>query len=466
VILDVLSIVGAVVLVLLTVVLVHEGGHFVVAKLSGVRVDEFSVGFGPRLAAKRWGETTYSLRVIPAGGYVRMAGMLGLEGEADAGERNFYRASIPKRLATILAGIASNMVFAGLLFAVIFALPNGSRIQPGTAAQRAGLHDGDVIVSVDGRPIRHDTAATVSSDLHNATAAANGRPMAVVYTSGGATRTTTIVPSLIVINGVAPVASPSPGSSPGATPAPAPRAVTSLSSLPVGVEFVVTAINGQPVPAGDPAQLLGGGPAVLSSQPRSSAGARTVATTTVRVTGFVINADGTLGTTYTDIAASGVTDGPGSDGAVQAAWRLGISPNYDGEGVGQALSDGFGQIPTFITTTYSAIANIVSNPNSGGLNGPQGLSGPVGIVRETVTATHQGGRSLAYWIAFVSMNLGLVNVLPIPFLDGGKAVLILLEAVRRKRLDPRREALVYAVGLAIVVVFVIYVTIGDVGRSL
>jgi len=136
----------------------------------------------------------------------------------------------------------------------------------------------------------------------------------------------------------------------------------------------------------------------------------------------------------------------------------------DGEPVTTALGDGFGQIPTFITTTFTDLANLITNPKSGGITGPQGLSGPVGIVRETVTATHQGGRSLAYWIAFISMNLGLVNVLPIPFLDGGKAVLILIEAIRRRRLDPRREALIYAVGLAIVVVFVIYVTIGDVSR--
>jgi regulator of sigma E protease len=130
----------------------------------------------------------------------------------------------------------------------------------------------------------------------------------------------------------------------------------------------------------------------------------------------------------------------------------------------QAAADGFGQIPTFVTTTFTDLGNLVTNPKSGGITGPQGLSGPVGIVRQTVTATHQGGRSLAFWIAFISMNLGLVNVLPIPFLDGGKAVLILIEAVRRRRLDPRREAFIYAVGLAIVVVFVIYVTIGDVSR--
>src|SRR6202011_4468714 len=129
--LDVLAVVGAIILVLLSVVLVHEGGHFIVGKLCGIRVDEFSVGFGPRIASKRFGETTYSLRVIPAGRFVRMAGMLGLEGEADAGERNFYRASIPKRLATLLAGIVSNMLFAGLIFTVLFTLPTGSHIPPG-----------------------------------------------------------------------------------------------------------------------------------------------------------------------------------------------------------------------------------------------------------------------------------------------------------------------------------------------
>jgi regulator of sigma E protease len=440
-ILDVLTVVGAIILVLLSVVLVHEGGHFVVAKLCGIRVDEFSVGFGPRIAAKTVGETTYSLRVLPAGGYVRMAGMLGLEGEADAGPRNFYRATIPKRLATILAGIVANMIFAGLLFTVINMWPNSSHIQPGAAAQLAGLHDGDVILSVDGHPVRHDTAADVTTDLHAATARADGRPMTVVYSSGGSSHTVVVAPSLTVINGISPPVTASPGAT--ASPSAGAGTVRTLADLPVGVEFVVTAVNGQPVPAGDPATVLANG---------------------TRVSGFVIDADGSRGASYSSLTASKITDGGGADGAIQAAWRLGVTPNSDGEPPGQALADGFGQIPTFVTTTFSDLGNLITNPKSGGITGPQGLSGPVGIVRQTVTATHQGGRSLAFWIAFISMNLGLVNVLPIPFLDGGKAVLILLEAVRRRRLDPRREALIYAVGLAVVVVFVIYVTIGDVSR--
>ena len=83
---------GAFILVLVTVITVHEFGHFAVGKLSGIKVEEFSIGFGPKLYSRTIGETLYAVRAIPAGGFVRMAGMLGLAGETDAGERNFYRA--------------------------------------------------------------------------------------------------------------------------------------------------------------------------------------------------------------------------------------------------------------------------------------------------------------------------------------------------------------------------------------
>ena len=82
----------AFILVIVTVITVHEFGHFAVGKLSGIKVEEFSIGFGPKLYSRTIGETMYAVRAIPAGGFVRMAGMLGLAGETDAGERNFYRA--------------------------------------------------------------------------------------------------------------------------------------------------------------------------------------------------------------------------------------------------------------------------------------------------------------------------------------------------------------------------------------
>ena len=90
----------AIVLTLFVIVTIHELGHYLFAKWSGIRVDEFAIGFGPRVYGIRRGETLYSIRLIPAGGFVRMAGMMGIEGEPDAGERNFYRASIPRKSAT------------------------------------------------------------------------------------------------------------------------------------------------------------------------------------------------------------------------------------------------------------------------------------------------------------------------------------------------------------------------------
>jgi regulator of sigma E protease len=414
---------GAVILLLVAVVVVHEAGHFVVGKLAGIRVDEFSVGFGPKLFARKRGDTTYALRLIPAGGFVRMAGMLGLQGEPDAGERNFYRASIPKRLATIAAGIVFNFIFAGLCFTAVNTTPTPSHIIPQSPAALAGLRDGDVILSIDGTAIRHDTLVHVSADLHAATTAAQGRPMQVTYrTSDGAIRTTTVKPELVLFNGLA-------------------------GSLPVGA-IVVTAVNGAPVGTGDPATLLGAGTQVL-------------------VSGYAENPDGTPGRHFTNVAVTGVRTGYGAQNSVEAAWLLGVQAGFDGEALPQAVADGFTVIPGFIRNTVVGIYDLITVPSLGGVTGPNGFTGPVGIAEQTVTAAQggflgQGG--LVFWIGFVSMNLGFVNMLPIPFLDGGKLLFILIEAVRRRRMNPRTEAVASAVGLAIVVLFAIYVTIGDVTR--
>ncbi|HEX6492413.1 MAG TPA: site-2 protease family protein, partial [Candidatus Dormibacteraeota bacterium] len=109
----------AIVLTLFVIVTIHELGHYLFAKWSGIRVDEFAIGFGPRVYGIRRGETLYSIRLIPAGGFVRMAGMMGIEGEPDAGDRNFYRATIPRKSATILAGGIFNLILAGILFAIV-----------------------------------------------------------------------------------------------------------------------------------------------------------------------------------------------------------------------------------------------------------------------------------------------------------------------------------------------------------
>src|ERR1039458_2841507 len=119
--------VGGIILMLLVVIAIHELGHFVVAKRAGIMVQEFSIGFGPRLMSRMRvgprrtsrlrGEPRYSLRLLPLGGYVRMAGMTGLEAPPnDGGARGFIHASNARKAATLAAGGLMNMVLAGAIF--------------------------------------------------------------------------------------------------------------------------------------------------------------------------------------------------------------------------------------------------------------------------------------------------------------------------------------------------------------
>ena len=141
-------------------IIFHEFGHFVVAKLVGIKVNEFSLGFGPKLLTVTRGETTYNLRLVPLGGFVNMAGMDPNEetDEKDI-ERGFNKKTVWQRIAVIFSGPFMNFFLAVLLFAVIFAFqgqPVASSgtgigdVNPGYPAELAGLAAGDKIVAVDG----------------------------------------------------------------------------------------------------------------------------------------------------------------------------------------------------------------------------------------------------------------------------------------------------------------------------
>ena len=167
-------------------VAVHELGHFIVAKLVGVRVDEFSLGFGPALATRRRGQTQYSVRAIPLGGYVRMAGMdPAAEGESAAQDPHAYpNKPLWQRFLVILAGPTMNLVLAALLYVIIFGpvgMPAPTTTigvaMAGYPAQAAGLRPGDRVVAVDRQPVhswnelaraisRHDHAAMAITVAH------------------------------------------------------------------------------------------------------------------------------------------------------------------------------------------------------------------------------------------------------------------------------------------------------------
>jgi membrane-associated protease RseP (regulator of RpoE activity) len=154
----------AAIAVIAAVIMLHELGHFTAAKLSGMKVTEYFLGFGPRLWSVRKGETEYGIKAVPAGGYVRILGMNNLEQVDPADELRTYRQStFPRRLAVGVAGSTVHFVLALLTIWAIFAFGHDARATPQIAqvvqlkqgqspAQAAGLRPGDLIVSYDGHP--------------------------------------------------------------------------------------------------------------------------------------------------------------------------------------------------------------------------------------------------------------------------------------------------------------------------
>ena len=139
-------------------VLIHEGGHFLIAKLCKVKVNEFAIGFGPTIWKKQIKETKYALRLIPLGGFVNMEG----EEERSDKEGSFSKASIPKRIAIVLAGGFVNIAFGLLVYFVLVSSQGGhqttviNNVIPDYAAEQAGLQEGDKILKIDGKSIKNE----------------------------------------------------------------------------------------------------------------------------------------------------------------------------------------------------------------------------------------------------------------------------------------------------------------------
>jgi regulator of sigma E protease len=205
---DVIGTIVAFIAVLVVLVLVHEVGHFVAAKRAGITVQEFGIGFPPRAASMRWHGTLYSLNWIPLGGFVKM---LGEDGDVEVNKLReegmsepeiaqamtgaFNRKSIPVRIGVLLAGVVMNFLLAGLLFAVVAALPvpvgHGPltvvEIQDDSPAADA-LEVGDVIVAADGRQFER------SRELTEYVAGRAGESVTLTVRRDGARTDVTVVP--------------------------------------------------------------------------------------------------------------------------------------------------------------------------------------------------------------------------------------------------------------------------------
>lgn len=336
------------------IVLVHELGHFLVARSVGVKVHEFAIGFGRAIFSRKRGETVYSLRVFPLGGFVKMAGMDPAvdpdEEIGDFDERNFHNKPLWQRMITIAAGPLANVLFAIVLLVVFHAFISVpfavADVLPDSSAKAAGILPGDRIISVQGEPV---------SDLAG-------------------------------LSGV-------------------------LQHYPEQtVQFVIER-DGQRL------QLP-----VYAQQDEE--------------TGRVL-----IGVTVAAGGLAGKEKMPLGPAVVQAT--------KDTAGWTVDLLSFLGGIITGQTPAHEVRENV---------------AGPIGIVRSLGETARMGFGYLLLFAAVLNVNLALINLLPIPVLDGGWLVFLLIEAIRGKPLKPEHQGMAQFVGLTLLLALMVFVFYLDLSR--
>lgn len=343
------------------IILVHEFGHFLLAKLNGIGVLEFSIGMGPRLLSVVKGETRYSIKALPFGGSCMMEGEMGEEGGSD---KAFTNKPVWARILVIAAGPAFNFLLA-FLFAMVIVSQVGHDdpvlygVTDGSPAQEAGLLAGDKITRINNRKVSayRDVQMYLMSHPGQEVTLQYERPAGGSWENGGAAekRTVTLTPAFD----------------------------EESQAYLLGVLF------------------------------------------------------------------------------------YGYTPT---EGPLDFLASSAYEVKYCITATFDSIAMLVHKQ----LQVDQAVSGPVGVVSmvgETVEQYSSYGLwavvfVLSQWVLVLSTSLGIMNLLPIPALDGGRLLFLLIELVRGKPVDPEKEGMVHFAGMMLLMTFMVYVLFNDIRNLL
>ncbi len=331
---------------LIVIILAHELGHFVTAKIAGVRVDEFGIGFPPRLLSIKRGDTIYSINAFPIGGFVKVAGE-----EDPSTPGGLSSKSIPARLLFLSAGSIMNLLLPFLLLSIAFMVPHQEvigqvvveEVAPNSPAAEAGIVPGDIFLSVNGKPVNN------TSDISR-----------YFYTYLGSRFTAEIQHSDATIEEVELTARWKPPEDEGA----------------VGV--------------------------AISTQ------------------------DATI-----------------------------VTRRYSWKAIPMGASRCFEILVLFKNGIISMIIGEI----------PVEFTGPVGIAQMTGEVAKGGISPTLELAAFISINLGIINIFPLPALDGGRIIFVLLEWVRRgKRVSVKTERLIHSIGFILLIGAILAITYKDILR--
>jgi regulator of sigma E protease len=346
------------VVALAVLIIVHEFGHFIVAKRLGIKVLRFSVGIGPVIWARQIGETEYALSAIPVGGYVKMLGEEDDESvdPADAA-RAFSAKSLGSRAAVVAAGPTFNLLFAVIVYIALHLaygvaepspLPRIAAANAGMPAADAGLQGGDLVTALDGQPI--DTWDALAERIRQS----GGAAVSLTVDRDGETMTVTLTPER--------------------------REEKDLFGEVMGETYLI--------------------------------------------------------------------------GVVRDTQLTPVSP-------GQAVTLGVMRTVTVVRLVYEGLYRIVTGRISA-----RELGGPIAIARTAGQQAEQGIGPFLNALGFLSVNLAVLNFLPIPVLDGGHLLFFFVELLFRRPLRARHREIAQQMGLFILVTLMIFVFYNDISRLL
>jgi len=420
----------AFVVALSIIVAIHEYGHYIVGRWTGIHAEVFSLGFGPVLFARRDRRgTVWQIAALPFGGFVKFLGdanaasVGGREVSAADRRRTMLGAPLWARAATVAAGPVFNFALSFVMFAAIL-MWQGTPSDPVRIASLSGLPDGfaqelregDEILAVGPVALGEAGLAALSSD---------DLPLEpvmdwTVRRDGAET----------VVRGPYPFAPIAVGINPD----------SAARSVDMRAGDVILSVDGAPVFAFD--QVVA---AVAASEGRP-------------LTLEVWRA----GEVMTFVVTPRRTDLPTGDGGFETRWLVGISgglffePATEVPGIGAAMADALAQIWLIIVSSISGLWHMISGAIS-----TCNLSGPVGIAQASGAMAEQGGMSFLWFVAVLSTAVGLMNLFPVPVLDGGHLVFHAWEAVTGRPPSDRALRLLMAGGLTIILSLMVFAILND-----
>ena len=463
---EILSYIFWVILAITILVFVHEMGHFLFAKLFKMRVDRFSVGFPPKLFAKQIGETEYVIGATPLGGYVKIAGMIDESMDTDFVGTDpepweFRARPVWQRVIVIVAGVVFNVLLAFVIFTGLkmaygdIYIPaenvSGIYVEEGSIAHQIGLRTGDRLIAVSGKKIvdfrDHSSVESLISDPLTLTAERNGELVTLQGPEDIFTQLNRADGNLGI----------------GYEPSIIGRVIGGSPADSVGIQpgDRITAIGGTPVRFWEEmtGQIqMSEGAAILVQWQRPDSLASDDGSRIAQVVEHTSNA------TVYEAAVKPVPE----DGR----YMLGVGgPTYEilAEEFGfeqrryspiQAVAVGLEE--TWVNT--SAIAISLTRVFTGQENFRENVGGPIMIAQVTKQAADMGARFFWNIVAILSITLAIINILPIPVLDGGHLVFLLYEGITRREPSIRFRMITQQVGMLLLLAFMTFVIFNDILR--